>query len=166
MHVKKKYINKSSHSIQGLRPLSKALPHGLKTILKKGGHNYSSIINNWTDLVGKKIASACYPKSIKTSKDLKEGLLVLNVSHGDQLLVEYSKKNIIDKINAFFGYKFIKELKLVLIREKMEIKNKYVLDKNKMSRYHKQIDDVENSQFKKRLTDLINIFSKKKNSNA
>ena len=48
----------------------------------------------------------------------------------------------------------------------MEIKNKYVLDKNKMSRYHKQIDDVENSQFKKRLAGLINIFSKKKNSNA
>ena len=129
MHDKKKYINKTSHSFQGLRPLSKALPHGLKTILKKGGHNYSSIINNWTDLVGKKIASACYPKSIKTSKELKEGLLVLNVSHGDQLLVEYSKKNIIDKINAFFGYKFIKELKLVLIREKMEIKNKYVLER-------------------------------------
>ena len=101
MHDKKNHINKTRNSIQGLRPLSKALPHGLKTILKKGGHNYSSIINNWTDLVGKKIASACYPKSIKTSKDLKEGLLVLNVSHGDQLLVEYSKKNIIDKINAF-----------------------------------------------------------------
>ena len=46
------------------------------------------------------------------------------------------------------------------------IKTAYVLDKNKMSRYHKQIDDVENSQFKKRLADLINIFSKKKNSNA
>ena len=34
--------------------------------------------------------------------------LYLNVFHGDQLLVEYNKTNIIDKINIFFGYKFVK----------------------------------------------------------
>ena len=104
MHDKKKYINQTPYSIQGLRPVSKALPRGLKTILKKGGHNYSSIINNWSSLVGKKIANVCYPKSIKTGKELRDGILFLNVTHGDQLLVEYSKKDIIDKINVFFGY--------------------------------------------------------------
>ena len=71
MHDKKKYSNKTSYSIQGLRPVSKALPRGLKTILKKGGHNYSSIINNWSSLVSKKIANVCYPKSIKTGKEIK-----------------------------------------------------------------------------------------------
>ena len=35
MHDKKKYINETPYSIQGLRPVSKALPRGLKTILKK-----------------------------------------------------------------------------------------------------------------------------------
>ena len=162
MHDKKKYTNKTPYSIQGLRPVSKALPRGLKTILKKGGHNYSSIINNWSDLVGKKIANACYPKSIKTGKELKDGLLILNVAHGDQLLVEYSKKDIIDKINTFFGYKFVKELRLILIREKMEIKKKHELDKNKMLKYHKQIENIENSQLKKKLGSLINVFGKKK----
>ncbi len=137
MHDKKKYISKTSHSIQGLRPVSKSLPRGLKTILKKGGHNYSSIINNWSDLVGKKIANVCYPKSIKTGKELKNGVLFLNVSHGDQVLVEYSKKNIIDKINAFFGYQFVKELRLVLIREKVGLKKRHDLDKNKISKLFK-----------------------------
>ena len=83
--------------------MSKSLPSGLKTILKKGGHNYSSIINNWSNLVGKKIADVCYPKSVKTGKELKDGILFLNVAHGDQLLVEYSKRDIIDKINVFFS---------------------------------------------------------------
>ena len=107
MHDKKKYINKTPYAIQGLRPVSKALPRGLKTILKKGGHNYSSIINNWSNLVGKKIANVCYPKSIKTGKELRDGILFLNVTHGDQLLVEYNKSKIIDRINVFFGYKFV-----------------------------------------------------------
>ena len=55
MHDKKKYINKSMYSIQGIKSVGNSLPRGLKTILKKGGHNYSSIINNWVNLVGKKL---------------------------------------------------------------------------------------------------------------
>ena len=161
MHDKKKYINKTPYAIQGLRPVSKALPGGLKTILKKGGHNYSSIINNWSDLVGKKISSVCYPKSIKTGKELRDGILFLNVTHGDQLLVEYSKKDIIDKINVFFGYQFIKDIRLVLIREKVEIKKKHDLNKSQISKYHKKIENIQNSQLKKKLEGLIGAFGKK-----
>ena len=162
MHGKKKYINKTPYFIQGLRPVSKALPRGLKTILKKGGHNYSSIINNWSSLVGKKISSICYPKSIKTGKELRDRILFLNVIHGDQLLVEYSKKDIIDKINVFFGYQFIKDIRLVLVRERVEIKKKHDLDKNQILKYHKKIENIQNSQLKKKLEDLIGAFGKKR----
>ena len=158
----KKYTNKTSYSIQGLRPVSKALPRGLKTILKKGGHNYSTIINNWSSLVGKKIANVCYPKSIKTGKELRDGVLFLNVIHGDQLLVEYGKKNIIDKINVFFGYQFVKEIRLVLIRERVEIKKFQDLDKNLITKYHKKIENIENSQLKKNLENLIGAYRKKR----
>ena len=113
------------YSIQGLRTVSNSLPKGLKKILKKGGHNYNTIIENWSNLVGKKISDACYPKSVKTNKELKDGVLILNVFHGDQVLVEYSKKEIMDKINVFFGYQFIKKIRLVLIKEKMEKVSKY-----------------------------------------
>ena len=87
MHGKKVYINKSMYSIQGLKTVSNSLPKGIKKIFKKGGHNYNSIIENWSNLVGKKISNVCYPKSIKTNRELKDGLLTLNVFHGDQLLV-------------------------------------------------------------------------------
>ena len=162
MHSKKSYNNKSAFPIQGLRPMSKTLPNGLKTILKKGGYNYASIINNWSDLVGKQISDVCYPKSIKTGKELRDGVLFLNVAHGDQLLVEYSKKDIIDKINSFFGYQFVKEIRLVLIREKIEIKKKHDLDKNQISKYHKKIENIKNLQLKKKLEGLIGVFGKKK----
>jgi len=142
--------------------MSKSLPRGLKTILKKGGHNYSSIINNWSSLVGKKIANVCYPKSIKTGKELKDGVLFLNVEHGEQLLVEYEKKNIIDKINSFFGYQFVKEVRLLLVREKIDQKKIYDMEKNKVSKYYEKLNKIENSQLKKNLKNLIDVFGNKK----
>ena len=162
MHSKKNYINKSAYSIQGIKTVGKSLPRGLKTILKKGGHNYSSMINNWTSLVGKKISDVAYPKSIKTGKELRNGILILNVDHGDQLFVEYSKQDIIDKINTFFGYQFIKEVRLVLIKRKTDKKEKHKIDKDKSIKYGKKIKEIQDSNLKRNLSNLIDVFSGKR----
>ncbi len=162
MHGKKVYINKSMYSIQGLKTVSNSLPNGLKKILKKGGHNYSSIIYNWSDLVGRKISSVCYPKSVKADRDLKNGILMLNVFHGDQIVVEYNKQNIIDKINAFFGYQFIKEIRLVLIKEKIDKKKKLYFSSNQKVLFQKKIEKIGDFNLKKKLTNLINVYNKKK----
>ncbi len=162
MHSKKTYINKSMYSIQGLRTVSNSLPRGLKTILKKGGHNYSTIIYNWSNLVGKKISNVCYPKSVKAGKDLKNGMLVLNVFHGDQVFVEYSKKDIIDKVNSFFGYQFIKDIRLVLVKEKVDKIKKYDFNNDEKIRFKSKIEKIGNQNLKKNLTNLINVFNKRK----
>ena len=162
MHSKKNYNNKSVFPIQGLRPMSKSLPRGLKTILKKGGYNYASIINNWSDLVGKQISNVCYPKSIKTGRELKDGVLYLNVFHGDQLLVEYNRTKIIDKINIFFGYKFVKNIRIVLIKEKIDPKKDIVLAGNINSKYQKKLAKIQNPELKKKIKNLVNAFSNKK----
>ena len=162
MHSKKNYNNKSVFPIQGLRPMSKSLPRGLKTILKKGGYNYASIINNWSDLVGKQISNVCYPKSIKTGRELKDGVLYLNVFHGDQLLVEYNRTKIIDKINIFFGYKFVKNIRIVLIKEKIDPKKNINFKNNKNSKYQKKLEKIQNPELKKKINNLINAFNNKK----
>ena len=150
------------YSIQGLRTVSNSLPRGLKTILKKGGHNYSTIIYNWSNLVGKKISNVCYPKSVKAGKDLKNGMLVLNVFHGDQVFVEYSKKDIIDKVNSFFGYQFIKDIRLVLVKEKVDKIKKYNFNNDEKIRFKSKIEKIGNQNLKKNLTNLINVFNKRK----
>ena len=162
MHSKKNYNNKLDFPIQGLRPMSKSLPKGLKTILKKGGYNYASIINCWSDLVGKQISDVCFPKSIKTGKELKDGILHLNVFHGDQLLVEYNKTNIIDKINVFFGYQFVKDIRIILIKQRINPKKDKILTNNKDSKYQKNLAKIQNPELKKKINNLINAFSKKK----
>ena len=101
MHSKKGNINKSKNFIQGLRPFSSSLPHGLKKILKKGGYNFSNIVDNWTKMVGKDISNYCYPNTIRMTKDMNNGTLILNVVHGNEINVEYKKREKILKKRSF-----------------------------------------------------------------
>ena len=116
MHYKEN--NKYKFITQGLRPFSSSIPKTLKKYLKKGGYNYSNIVDNWTTMVNKKISDSCYPISIKMGKEMKNATLVLNVIHGKELEIEYARTEIIDKINTFFGYNCISQINLKIIEEK------------------------------------------------
>ena len=97
----------------------------LKKHLKKGGYNYSNIVDNWTKIVSKKISDACYPITVKMGKNMKDGTLVLNVIHGKEMKVEYEKNEIIDKINSFFGYNCISKMTLKIVQNKIKKKTKF-----------------------------------------
>ena len=72
----KKNNSKTHTFIQGLRPFSSSIPKTLKRHLKKGGYNYSNIVDNWTKMVSKKISDACYPITVKMSKEMKNGTFI------------------------------------------------------------------------------------------
>ena len=94
-------------------------------MIKKGGYNFSNIVDNWTKMVGKEVSGASYPATIKIGKEMIDGTLVLNVIHGKELEIEYSKQTILEKINSFFGYKIIDKIRLNIVQEKkLKIKKK------------------------------------------
>ena len=140
MHFKQN--NKESKTyVQGLRSFGNTLPRSVKQILKKNGYNYSEIISKWSILVGKDIASYCYPKSIKMTNEGKNGILILSVKRGNEINVEYSKRDIVNKINSYFGYKLINNIRLQafnsLIKKKKEknVANKHTI------KFSKKIND-------------------------
>ena len=154
--------NKSNTFIQGLRPFSKSIPHGLKKLLKKGSYNFSNIIDNWTKMVGKDISNICYPNTIKIGKEMNNGTLVLNVIHGNELTIEYGRQEIIDKINSFFGFKCIKEIKLKIVQEKKISKQKIVMNKKKRN-YGNELKDISSENLKSSLNKLIEAYNAKNN---
>jgi len=160
MHSKKDN-NKSTTFIQGLRPFSRSIPQGLKKLLKKGSYNFSNIIDNWSKMVGKDISNACYPNTVKMGKEMNNGTLVLNVIHGNELTIEYGKQEIIDKINSFFGFKCIKEVKLRIVQEK-KIKPKILTDEIK-KKYKTKLENVNNEDLKNSLNKLIEAYNAKNN---
>ena len=157
MHYKQN--NKESKTyVQGLRPFSKTVPRGLKGILKKNGYNYSEIISKWNLLVGSDISNYSYPKSIKMTKDNDNGILVLAVERGNEINIEYSKKDIINKINSYFGYKLISEIRLNSFNSKeRKIKKINILEKFSKN-FEKKINEVDNKKVRDSLSQLLDAI--------
>ena len=93
-------------------------------------------------------------------KDNSNGTLILAVNRGDEINVEYSKKEIIQKINSHFGYKLIDEVKLKTINSKYsDSKNKEA--KKKFSKnFQKKIDQIENKNIRESLSELLKEANK------
>ena len=157
MHYKQN--NKESKTyVQGLRPFGNTLPRGVKGILKKNGYNYSEIISKWNMLVNKEISSQSFPKSIKMKKGETNGTLILAVKRGNEINIEYSKKEIIDKINSYFGYQLINEVRL----ESFNSQNTNVRKKNKSNQFfqdfEKKINEIKSEDIKNSLSELLNAI--------
>ena len=157
-----KYNTKQSYkSIQGLRSFKNTLPTKVKRILDKKGHMYSRTLDNWKYIVGDELFKVCYPKSFKSSNKLGGSYLNIMVKRGNEVGLEYSKKNIINKINAYFGYEAVKNIKLNTFEGEYE-RNKEKKMVNATKREHiKKIDNIKNNKIKKSLLELNKIFKPK-----
>ena len=160
MHSKNN--NKSQTFIQGLRPFSSSIPKILKKHLRKGGYNYSNIVDNWTKMVSKKIADACYPITVKMGKEMREGTLVLNVIHGKELEVEYEKNEIMDKINSFFGYKCISNVVLKIVQDTVKPKKNFPKIKD-FSKIEDKMSKVNDDTLKSSLNNFLKAFNERNN---
>ena len=158
MHSKNN--NKSQTFIQGLRPFSSSIPKTLKKHLRKGGYNYSNIVDNWTKMVSKKIADACYPITVKMGKEMREGTLVLNVIHGKEVEIEYEKNEIMDKINSFFGYKCISNVVLKIVQDTVKPKKSLTKIKN-FSKIEDKMSKVNDETLKSSLNNFLKAFNEK-----
>ena len=154
--------NKSQTFIQGLRPFSSSIPKTLKKHLRKGGYNYSNIVDNWTKMVSKKIADACYPITVKMGKEMREGTLVLNVIHGKELDVEYEKNEIMDKINSFFGYKCISNVVLKIVQNTVKPKKNFPKIKD-FSKIEDKMSKVNDDKLKSSLNNFLKAFNERNN---
>ena len=159
MHYKQN--NKESKTfVQGLRAFGNTLPRGIKGMLKKNGYNYSEIISKWNLLVGKNISDFCYPKSIKMKQNGKSGTLILAVERGNEINVEYSKNEIINKVNSYFGYKLIDEIRLQTFNVKIkEVKRKNIQDKLS-KKFIEKINTIKNKNIRDSLSQLLDVAKK------
>ena len=159
MHYKQN--NKESKTyVQGLRSFGNTLPRSVKGILKKNGYNYSEIIGKWKMLVGNDISSYAIPKSIKMIKGNKNGTLVLEIKRGDEINIEYSKTEIIDKINSYFGYKLINEIRIKYFNlENKKPKKKHMLKKFS-NNFEKKISEIKNKNIRNSLSQLLDVIKK------
>ena len=85
------------------------------------------------------------------------------VKRGHEVDMEYSKKDILDKMNSFFGYSVVEKLKFISFDDEQRIFSKIDLyQKNvTINKYQNKINDVKNDKIKKSLIELTKVFKEK-----
>ena len=156
-----KYNTKQRNkTIQGLRSFKDTLPQEAKRILNKKGQIYSETLDNWKYIVGNELFKVCYPRSFKSSK-INGSHLIIMVKRGNEVDLEYSKKNIIKRINAYFGYSVVNNLKLNTFEGQFEkVNEKKVINATK-SGHIKKISSIKNDKVKNSLLELSKLFKTK-----
>jgi len=150
-------------TIQGLRSFKDTLPKNIKKIIKKKGHIFSETLNNWKYIVGNEIFQICYPKSFKNSNKFGVSTLHVMVKRGHEIDLEYSKKEIMDKMNSFFGYAVVEKLKFISFDDAQTKFKK--IDKNANyvtnSKYTDRINNIKNDKIKESLLKLTKLFKQR-----
>ena len=159
----KNNIKQRNSSFQGLRSFKDTLPTSVKKIINKKGHVYSETLSNWRYIVGDELFKVCYPKTFKNSNRFGASTLLIMVKRGHEVDLEYSKKEILDKMNSFFGYLVVEKLKFISFNEDQNIT---FSEENKVKnvtikKYQSKINDIKNDKIKKSLIELTKVFKQK-----
>ena len=151
------------NTIQGLRSLKDTLPKNIKKIINNRGQVYSETLNNWKIIAGESLFKICYPKSFKNSNKFGVSTLLVMVKRGHEVDLEYSKKEIMDRMNNFFGKTVVEKIRFTSFEDEQRVSSDTKLfEKNvTKNKYQNKIDNVKNEKIKKSLLELTKVFKEK-----
>ncbi len=152
--------NQRSKVIQGLRSFKDTLPTKIKKIINKKGTIYPEILDNWKHFVGNDLFKFSFPIKYKNSNKINNSTPEIMIKRGKEIDIEYSKNKIIDKINAYFGYKVLEKIKIVTF-DRDETYNEEVISNESKKKFHSNIKNVKDESLKRSLSNLIKVFKSK-----
>lgn len=171
---KQKNIISQEHQGGGLKSMSENICSLAQKLLGNKGMTEIEILAQWKNIVGAELSQTTLPMKIDFKRgERTDGVLHLMCQTGaDALEIQHKSQMIIEKVNTFFGYKAVAQIKTMqnasLSLNENPIKNEDNPNKNLVSaqeeNYIKQIvKDVQNEGLKSRLESLGNkIFGHKK----
>jgi len=112
--------------------------------------------------VGNEVSKVSFPKTFKPSGKNAPGTLIISVQRGNEINIEFSKNTIIEKINSFFGYKILNNVRLETFNNLKENPNKkkMYISKNSTKKFQDSLKSLNNKKIKKSLIELMNAIKK------
>ena len=103
------------------------MPRLTRQAFEKYGFSAATLITDWATIVGPDLARATAPERLKWPKavagrgqaveEIDQGrpgaTLVLRVDDGRALDIQYKSRQIIERINAYFGYRAVAEIRIL-----------------------------------------------------
>ena len=119
-------------------------------------------MDGWLRFRQKTISKVSFPKTFKPNGKNAPGTLIISAQRGNEISVEYSKNTIVEKINSFFGYKVLNNIRLETFNNLKENinKKKMHISKNTTEKFKDSLKSLNNEKIKKSLIKLINAIQK------
>ena len=108
------------------RAVGSYVPKLTKKVFEKYGFSTADLLTNWAQIVGTELAACTLPQRLKWPRRAHEHVeghddhrqangatLVLRVDGGRALDVQYQGRQIVERINTYFGYAAIKDVRIV-----------------------------------------------------
>ena len=140
-----------------------------RPVLKKRGFAAADILLRWDQIVGHHLARYSCPEKLNFSRqNNRDASLKLRVAPGHAPEILHLEPQIIEKINAFFGYRAVGRLQLIqapIKRPKPREVRKFIpLSTDSARRLDDSLQPVHDQELRNRLRSLgEKIFSKKQN---
>jgi hypothetical protein len=96
------------------RPLARIVPKVAGKALGKRGMAFGTLITDWATIMGPDLARSTLPQKLTFPPGQRQdATLHLRVSGSAALDVQHQEPQLIERINAFFGYRAIARIKLI-----------------------------------------------------
>ncbi len=112
--------------VLGAKAVGSFVPRLTRTAFEKFGFSAATLITDWVQIVGPDLARATAPERLKWPKGPSAlpdsgnpdqgrpgATLVLRVDDGRALDIQYKTTQIIERINAYFGYRAVAEIRIL-----------------------------------------------------
>ena len=99
------------------KPLSSLLAALTNDVIGKRGVLFGKLLGNWKDIVGAEMAAKALPIELKfagkADKTKNQATLVLAATSSSAVELQYEIALLKEKLNMFFGYSAIKDIKII-----------------------------------------------------
>jgi hypothetical protein len=117
----------SKRGAYGAKAVGSLVPSLTRKAFERFGFSTASLLTDWAQIVGRELATYTAPDRLKwprgagqtTSDEAPEGperqgaTLVLRVDLGRGIDIQYKSRQIIERINAHFGYRAVAEIRII-----------------------------------------------------
>jgi len=140
---------KKNRTFSSLKPIGYLIPDNLKKLIKnKPFSNYDNLKKSWSSILGKQLADMC--QLIKVEKYNEKNSIFLKVDRKNLIEVDYSRDEIIKKINSFLGFEFASKILINIEDKKSPQVNKKSLKLNIKTK--NLINSIKDEELRKKLS--------------
>lgn len=107
-----KMNKRTSKRAGGLRAIGAESSRATAPIRRKRGFFEASVFSDWHDIVGGDLASQCVPMRLVRGPEGEGGTLHVKVTGPLALELQHLEPQVIERINAFYGYRAVAGLRL------------------------------------------------------